>query len=151
YVMEHHPDVRKEISAAIDKAAGQREVADQAYTLRTALDAVRTAIGKTKAPAPPVVAKVNDSQPGKPLWDRLGGEAGVRKVVDDLVDQVASDPKVNFTRKGTGKEVKMDDKRVAELKSSLVEFISSATGGPLMYTGLTMKTAHLGLGISDAE
>ena len=44
----------------------------------------------------------------KTLWDRLGGEAGVSKVVDDFVAAAATDPKVDFSRGG---KYKLDDAR----------------------------------------
>ena len=34
------------------------------------------------------------------LWDRLGGETNVKKVVHQFVLAAASDPKVDFTRGG---------------------------------------------------
>jgi hypothetical protein len=37
----------------------------------------------------------------KSLYDRIGGEAALTKVVDDFVAKAAANPKVNFTRNGT--------------------------------------------------
>jgi hemoglobin len=82
------------------------------------------------------------------LWERLGGEAKVKKVVDDFVDLAANDPKVNFTRTG---KFKLEPAAVAKLKKDLVAFISAATGGPLKYPGKSMKEVHAGMGITDAE
>ena len=84
----------------------------------------------------------------KPLWDRLGGEAAVKAVVKDFVLAAAPDPKVNFFRNG---KYKLDDAGVAKLQQLLVEMISSATGGPLKYTGRSMKESHKGMGITDDE
>jgi hemoglobin len=87
----------------------------------------------------------------KTLYDRLGGEAAIRAVVDDLVARAAADPKVNFTRKGTPKEWKPTPENVAHLKSVLVDMIGSATGGPQKYTGRSMKELHAGMKITPAE
>src|SRR2546427_468391 len=87
----------------------------------------------------------------KPLYDRLGGEAAITKVVDDFVGRAASDPKVNFTRKGTAKEWQATDANVSHFKKMLVQFIASVTGGPQKYTGKDMKTVHAGMKISGAE
>ena len=38
------------------------------------------------------------------LWNRLGGEANVKRVVDDFVALAAADPKVNFFRAGAFKD-----------------------------------------------
>jgi len=89
--------------------------------------------------------------PKKTLYDRLGGEAAVKAVVDDVVARAATDPKVNFTRKGTAREWKATPENIAKLKSSLVQMIAAATGGPQKYTGKSMKDVHKGMQISDKE
>jgi len=40
---------------------------------------------------------------------------------------------------------------IADLKTRLVEFVSSATGGPLKYEGKSMKEAHKGMKITEEE
>src|SRR5207248_8775649 len=81
------------------------------------------------------------------LWDRLGGQLPVKAVVHEMVATAASDPKVNFTR---GKPLP-DADAIAKLEDKLVEFISSATGGPLKYTGRDMVTVHTGMNITNEE
>jgi hemoglobin len=87
----------------------------------------------------------------KTLYERLGGEPAIVAVVDDFVGRAASDPKVNFTRKGTASEWNPSPENVALLKKHLVQFISMATGGPSKYEGRPMKPVHAGMGITDAE
>jgi hemoglobin len=84
----------------------------------------------------------------KPLWDRLGGEPAVKAVVHDFVVAAASDPKVNFLRDG---KFKLDEKGVENLEKLLVELVSAVSGGPLKYTGKSMKDSHKGMGITEAE
>jgi hemoglobin len=84
----------------------------------------------------------------KTLWERLGGEKTVSKVAADFQKAIGADPKVNATRDG---KFKRDETQKKEAQRLLVEFISSMTGGPLKYPGRSMKVAHKGLGISDAE
>jgi hemoglobin len=96
----------------------------------------------------PTDTKPTDTQPGATLWDRLGGERNVRKVVNDFVAAAAVDPKVNITR---GDKYKFDETGVAHLKQMLVEQISDVSGGPLKYSGRGMKEVHKGMGITDAE
>ena len=60
----------------------------------------------------------------------------------------ATDPKVNFMRNG---QFKLDADGVAKLESRLVEFISENTGGPLKYSGRSMRAAHVGMKITDDE
>jgi hemoglobin len=94
---------------------------------------------------------VDPAASGKSLWDRLGGESVVANVVDALVSRAAANPKVNFTRKGLPTEWQTTPENVAKLKSGLVQYLSSITGGPYKYAGKDMKAAHQGMKITDAE
>ena len=78
----------------------------------------------------------------KSLYDRLGGKGAITAVVDDFVGNVAGDKRIN------GFFAKAD---VPRLKMNLVEQICQATGGPCVYKGKDMKTAHRGMGIADAD
>src|SRR5207244_3864765 len=82
------------------------------------------------------------------LWERLGGEDNVKKVIDDVVAAAAKDPKVDFFRSN---KFTLDEQGVGKLKKRLVEFVSTATGGPLKYEGKSMKEVHKGMAITDAE
>jgi truncated hemoglobin YjbI len=85
------------------------------------------------------------------LYERLGGEAAIKAVIDDFVARSADNPKVNFFRKGTAKEWKPTPAQVDNLKKLLVEQVASAAGGPQKYTGRSMKEVHAGMGITQAE
>ena len=88
---------------------------------------------------------------GKTLWERLGGEPGVTKVVDDLVARATADPKVNFTRQGEPNEWNPSPTNVTKLKRQLIAFISDNTGGPIKYKGKDMTAAHTGMNIRGSE
>jgi hemoglobin len=77
----------------------------------------------------------------KSLYERLGGKEAITAVVDDFVGRVAADKRINgfFARAN-----------VPRLKSMLVDQICEASGGPCKYTGRDMKTAHRGMGITNA-
>lgn len=94
--------------------------------------------------SPPVPAETS-------LYDRLGGKSGVADVVDEFVELASADPAVNFTRAGTQREWATTPENVAHLKTQLVNFIGSLTGGPELYEGRDMFTAHQGMRISNAE
>ncbi len=133
-LLDHRPTTAKAIQDALATAKTQR-AADGAFTLRAALDGAQN--------------DVTGQKPGKKaLWDRLGGEPAVRAVVKDFVLAAAPDPKVNFFRDG---KYKLDAAGVDKLQQLLVEMISSATGGPLKYTGRSMKESHKGMKITEAE
>lgn len=98
----------------------------------------------------------------KPLYDRLGGEQGVKAIVDDFVTRAMADPRVNWERKGVtrgglslsrGKSVEWNPspENVEQLKKHVAQFISLSTGGPAFYDGQEMKQAHAGRRISNAE
>ena len=78
----------------------------------------------------------------RPLYDRLGGQPAIQAVVDDFIGNVAADSRINGRFAGMN---------MARLKRLLVEQICEATGGPCTYTGRSMKAAHAGMRITDAE
>jgi truncated hemoglobin YjbI/ribosome maturation factor RimP len=118
--------------------------ADAAVTVTSKGDEVVKVEAKAPASPPPPPPPAST----KTLWDRLGGETNVAKVVDDFVNTAGKDPKVNFWRDPTRVPSKEE---VAGLKTKLVEFVSSATGGPLKYEGKSMKEAHKGMKITEDE
>jgi hemoglobin len=83
----------------------------------------------------------------KSLYDRLGGKNAIVAVVDEFVARVAADKRIN----GFFKDTAADPKRLAKFKNNLVNQICQASGGPCKYTGKDMKTAHKGMGITDAD
>ena len=76
------------------------------------------------------------------LYKRLGKKEAITAVVDDFVTRVANDPRINGKFAGAN---------IPRLKALLVEQICAATGGPCVYTGRDMKTAHKGMGISESD
>jgi hemoglobin len=151
-LVDQHPDWQKAIDAALASANNEPSVAKKAFVLREALNLIRSDIktkepGATTTPTPPTPqTQTPATGKGATLWERLGGEPNVRKIVDDLTGLAANDPKVDFFRGGKYKDVD-----VAHLKKAIIDLISSATGGPFKYTGKSMKEAHKGMGITDAQ
>lgn len=76
------------------------------------------------------------------LYDRLGGKPAIQAVVDDFIGNVAADTRINKRFAGAN---------IPLLKSRLVDQICEATGGPCKYPGQSMKVAHAGMKITDAE
>ena len=83
----------------------------------------------------------------KTLYERLGGKKAITAVVDEFVGRVAADVRIN----GFFKNTAADPKRLAHFKMNLVDQICEASGGPCKYKGKDMKTAHAGMGITDAD
>jgi len=78
------------------------------------------------------------------LWDRLGGEAKIRGLCNDLYDMHANDP---LTSKWFGEEVPGNQRTAEEVKQHVFEFFSAGIGGPHAYRGRDMKTAHAHMSI----
>ena len=87
------------------------------------------------------------AQAGKSLYDRLGGRAAIVAVVDDFVANCAADARINKFFALTA----ADKNRLATFKGNLVDQICEAAGGPCTYKGKDMKSAHAGMGISNAN
>jgi hemoglobin len=81
------------------------------------------------------------------LYDRLGGTTAIASVVDGFVANVAADTRIN---KHFGR-VASDTTAMRQFKQKLVDQICQGTGGPCTYTGLDMKTAHQGMGLTNAD
>ncbi len=132
-LLDHRPNLQKAIESGLSEAERSPDMRRRAFALRNVIDNIRAEVN----PSPKTTVS---------LWERLGGEPNVRKVVDDFVEAAAADPKVNFLRDG-----KFKDLDVANLKRLLVEQISAVSGGPFKYTGRDMKEVHKGMGITDDE
>lgn len=83
----------------------------------------------------------------KSLYSRLGGKKAITNVVEEFVNNCAADTRINKFFAATA----ADEKRLRDLKRNLVDQICSASGGPCKYKGKDMKTAHKGMGITDAD
>lgn len=81
------------------------------------------------------------------LYKSLGGKKAIVAVVNDFVGRVAADTRINSFFKADA----ADPKRMAKFKKNLVNQICQAAGGPCIYTGKDMKTAHEGMGITSAD
>lgn len=79
----------------------------------------------------------------KTLYERLGGDDGIARLVDDAVDAHLSNPEVKTRFENT--------KDIEHAKKMSREFFCAGAGGPETYTGRDMRTAHKGMNISEQE
>jgi hemoglobin len=85
----------------------------------------------------------NSEKNQKPsLYNRLGGEQAVRKIVNDVLDKNLSNPRIR-------KHFQNVD--MNRLKQHVFDFFSMGTGGPHQYTGRDMRIAHENLGITSDD
>ena len=82
------------------------------------------------------------------LYERLGGVFAIAAVVDDFIDRVMSDPKLNATPKVDEAHHKVHP---AGFKYLVTEQVCWATGGPQTYTGRSMAESHEHLDINEVE
>jgi hemoglobin len=82
------------------------------------------------------------------LYDRLGGVYSIATVVDDFIDRIMVDPRLN-----ANPAVDEAHHRVppAGFKYLVTEMVCWATGGPQQYTGRAMDESHRHLAISEGE
>jgi hemoglobin len=83
----------------------------------------------------------------KTLYERLGGKKAITKVVDEFVNRIEKDARINHYFAQT----EADAERMKKFKLNLIYQICQATGGPFRYTGKNMKDAHAGMGITSAD
>jgi hemoglobin len=139
-------------SREADQRAEQRMARDQ--QLKGGADEGRK---KESADTGAVVAPAK-----KTLFERLGGEEGVAKIVDDFVTRLVADPQVNFERKGIKVgglglsrnrtvEWQATPATLAEIKKNLAQFVALRSGGPTRYDGPEFKTVAEGKKVTNAE
>jgi hemoglobin len=76
------------------------------------------------------------------IYDTIGGAEAVRAVVDDFCARLLADPKLASFFAATN----MD-----RLKAHQRSFIAAAIGGPEVFSGRDMASAHAPLGVTDVD
>jgi hemoglobin len=78
------------------------------------------------------------------LYERVGRYDGIATIVDAYLKGVRTDPQFQrFSGRGTDSLVRA--------KQLLKDQLCAMTGGPCVYIGRDMKTAHGGLGITESD
>jgi hemoglobin len=82
------------------------------------------------------------------LYERLGGVYAIAAVVDDFIDRIMDDPRLN-----ANPQVDEAHHRVsrAGFKYLVTEQVCEAAGGPQRYTGRSMYDSHTHLAITEPE
>jgi hemoglobin len=82
------------------------------------------------------------------LYDRLGGVYNIATVVDDLIDRVMVDPRLNANPRVDEAHHRVSS---AGFKYLVTEMVCWATGGPQKYSGRSMGDSHRHLLINEEE
>src|SRR5438876_11920716 len=82
------------------------------------------------------------------LYERLGGVYPIATVVDDLIDRVMVDARLNANPRVDEAHHRVS---AAGFKYLVTELVCSATGGPQTYSGRSMGDSHRHLMITPTE
>ena len=94
---------------------------------------------------PSLMLNAAEEKAEKSLYHRLGGYDTIAVVIDDFFGRIRNDPQ--FARFTHGRSIDS----LQRARQLLVEQLCMATGGPCVYIGRELKTAHAGLGITERE
>lgn len=96
-----------------------------------------------------IAQAVADTVPGPAtnptLYKRLGGYDAIAALSDDIIGRLATDRKLNRFFVGLSDDSKL------RFRQLFVDQLCAATGGPCVYVGRDMKTAHKGLNITESD
>ncbi|MBA3820221.1 MAG: group 1 truncated hemoglobin [Deltaproteobacteria bacterium] len=76
------------------------------------------------------------------LYDRIGGRDALVAIVDDFVATVVADVRITAMFAAAN---------LSAFKAKLVDQLCEESGGPCKYTGRSMRDAHLGMRVKEAD
>ncbi len=82
------------------------------------------------------------------LYERLGGIYNIAVVVDDFIDRIMVDPRLNANPAVNEAHHKVQP---PGFKYLVTEMVGWATGGPQKYTGRSMREVHQHLNITPEQ
>jgi hemoglobin len=87
------------------------------------------------------------TEKGKSLYERLGGEEELISIVDDVVDAHMNNPAIS----ARFLPVLERPEYLSQIKKHTINFFGAGSGGPQVYEGRDMTTAHRGMNINATE
>ena len=94
------------------------------------------------------MAQSQEAQDQPSLYNRLGGVYSIATVVDDFIDRVMVDPRLNANPRVDEAHHRVTS---AGFKYLVTELLCSAAGGPQSYSGRAMDESHRHLLITAGE
>lgn len=95
------------------------------------------------------------------LYERLGGDKGLRAIVADFLPRALHDPRVDWPRRSVKPRGlfrrkappawEPTEEAVDALEERFVQFLALATGGPSVYEGRDLEAVHADMRISNPE
>lgn len=83
----------------------------------------------------------------KTLFERLGGNEGMKAIVDAVVEAHMCNPEIN----ARFLPYRDQPERLAVIKKHTVDFFSAGSGASVSYGGRDMVTTHTGMNITAGE
>ena len=117
--------------------------------LRVEFDVYLVARGRTGSAAREDKAATrvdSDRSPAAASTSRMGGYDVIAAVADDFIAWIIADKQLGRFFVGGFSEA-----RVKTIRQQVVNLLCELTGGSCFYMGRDMKTAHQGLGITEAD
>lgn len=99
-------------------------------------------VGASPVPPAPSAASAYPVAPAPGLLDALGGPTGIRALMNDFVVRLKADPRLAEAFK---------DAQSAHLASQLSDQVCQLVGGPCVYKGPDMKTAHRTMDVTRTD
>lgn len=93
-------------------------------------------------PSPASSAPASQTSTDSALYRSLGEKAGIARLMDDFVNRLAANPRLREAFR---------ESNLPHLKEQLTEQICQVAGGPCVYQGVDMRTAHEDMNISRAQ
>jgi hemoglobin len=81
------------------------------------------------------------------LFERLGGSSGIHRLVGDIVARHMENP----TIQARFRPYLETPEKLETTKKHLCAFLEAGSGGTAQYSGRSMKDAHRGMNINEAE
>lgn len=89
-----------------------------------------------------LIAACASQPPQRSTYEQLGGQQGVQGIVDDLLEVILEDKRINYQFAKTD---------IVRFHEKLTEQLCVESGGPCTYTGLSMQESHAGRKIDDVQ
>ena len=89
-----------------------------------------------------IVMTIPAAAQSRTLFERLGGMERITEIVSETIDRASSDPRSKRSFEGI---------KLSTVKASVASHLCQVSGGPCIYKGETMPTAHAGLAITSEE
>ncbi|MDN5780948.1 MAG: group 1 truncated hemoglobin [Luteimonas sp.] len=102
-------------------------------------------VSKAIAIAAAILLSAGCATPGardRTPYEQMGGADGVAGIVDDLLQKILEDDRINF---------QFAQADIMRFREKLIEQVCVESGGPCTYTGQTMQESHAGRHIDDVQ